>query len=119
MTGKTLRLINFLIDSSIYFGIITIFIIIFKNEIGQENIKWISILFYFLYYFLFESIKGQTIGKIITRSKVVSKTKNKKYFLVQILTRTLLRFLPLDMLTYIFSFRGLHDWISKTTIIKL
>ncbi len=119
MTGKILRLVNFLIDTTIYFVFITCFILIFKNKIEQENIKWISILFYFLYYFLFEYIKGQTIGKLVTRSKVKSLSSDNKYFIVQILTRTILRFLPLDMLTYIFSFRGLHDWISKTTVIKL
>lgn len=108
-----------MIDSSIYFFSITVFILLFKNQIAQENIKWISIVFYFLYYFLFEMMLGQTPGKMFTGSKTVSITGNREYFFIQILIRSLTRFLPLDMLSYLFSYRGLHDWISKTTIVKL
>jgi uncharacterized RDD family membrane protein YckC len=119
MTGKTLRLINFLLDSAIYFAFMIIFLMVFRNVIKQNNIKWISILCYFFYYFLFEYIKRQTLGKIITRSKVISLSENKEYYFIQILLRTLMRFIPLDMLSYLISYRGLHDWISKTTITKL
>lgn len=119
MNGKTLRLINFLLDTLIYFAFVIVLIILFKNNIVQEKVKWISVLVYFLYYFLFEFIGGQTPGKMITRSKVVSTTNKKEYFFTQILIRTLIRFLPLDMLTYLFSYRGLHDLITKTTVIKL
>ena len=119
MNGKILRLINFLLDSAIYFLFMLALLLVFKNNIAQEKVKWISILVYFSYYFILECVNGQTLGKIITRSKVVSLTENNNYFYIQILLRTLMRFIPLDMLTYIFSFRGLHDWISKTTVIKL
>jgi len=119
MKGKTLRFINFLLDTAIYFLFMLVLLLVFKNSIAQEKVKWISILVYFSYYFIFECINGQTIGKIITRSKVISLTETKDFFYIQILLRTLMRFIPLDMLTYIFSFRGLHDWISKTTVIKL
>lgn len=96
-----------------------VFLLIFKNDIAQEKVKWISILVYFLYYLIFEYSKGQTLGKMITRSKVVSITENKDYFFIQIILRTLMRFIPLDILSYLFLYRGLHDWISKTNIIKL
>lgn len=119
MTGKTLRLVNFLIDTAIYIAFMLVFLLVFRNEIEQEKVKWISLLVYFFYYFLFEYLSGQTIGKIITRSKVISLTENKEYFFIRIVLRTLMRFIPLDILSYLFSYRGLHDWISKTTIIKL
>lgn len=119
MTGRTLRVVNFLLDTASYISFMVIFMLIFRNTIEKENIKWISILSYFLYYFLFEFIKGQTPGKIITNSKVISLSENKKYYFFQILFRSLMRFIPFDILSYLFSFRGLHDWISKTTIIKL
>lgn len=119
MNGRKLRFINFLVDTSIYFLFMLILLLIFKNYIAQEKVKWISILVYFSYYFIFECINGQTFGKIISHSKVISLTETKDFFYIQILLRTLMRFIPLDMLTYIFSFRGLHDWISKTTVIKL
>lgn len=119
MTGKTLRFINFLLDTAIYFAFLIVFLMIFKNVIGQENVKWISILCYFLYYFLFEFLSGQTLGKIITHSKVISLPETEGYYFIKILLRTLMRFIPIDVLSYLFSYRGLHDWISKTTIIKL
>jgi len=119
MTGKTLRLVNFLVDSLIYFAFMVVFLMVFKNTIEQNKIKLISILFYFLYYFLFEYFIGQTLGKMITRSKVISLPENTGNYFFQILLRSIMRFIPLDMLSYLFSYRGLHDWISKTTIIKL
>lgn len=119
MTGKTLRLVNFLVDTVIYFAILVVFLMVFKNVVRQDSIKWISILIYFLYYFLFEYFIGQTFGKIITRSKVISLQESKRYSFFQIFLRSLMRFIPLDMLSYLFSYRGMHDWISKTTIIKL
>ena len=116
---RTLRLFNFLLDTSIYFIMILVFFVALKNLINKENVKWISILIYFLYYFLFEYITGQTLGKMITRTKTISLTENKEYFFLQIFSRTLMRFIPLDIFSYLFFPRGLHDWISKTTIIKL
>lgn len=119
MSGKILRLIHFLLDTAIYVIIIVAFIFVFRDYLAQEKVKWISILVYFFYYFFFEYFKGQTPGKLITRSKVVSLTENKEFYFIQILLRTLMRFIPLDIISYLFAYRGLHDWISKTTIIKL
>jgi len=118
MTGKRLRLTNFIIDTCIYLILMILFIWIFKNTFEKEDVKWISILCYFLYYFIFEYFLGQTIGKIFTKSKVESKTGNKSYFFLQILGRTLMRFIPIDIISYLFSSNGLHDRISKTAIIK-
>ncbi|GET34555.1 hypothetical protein PbJCM13498_34180 [Prolixibacter bellariivorans] len=121
MTGKTLRLVNFLLDTIIYLILVVVFILLFKNSIPKEDVKWISVVAYFLYYFLFELVAGRTPAKFITRSKVSSlaETTNKFFYLLQILGRTVMRFIPIDILSYLFSFRGLHDYISKTTITKL
>jgi uncharacterized RDD family membrane protein YckC len=119
MKGRTLRFINFLIDTAIYFFLLIIFLLIFRDAIPKESVKWIAIVFYFLYYFILEYFVGQTIGKLITKSKVITLSDNKNYFLIQIVGRTLIRFIPFDMLSYIFVSRGLHDIISKTDVIKL
>jgi len=95
------------------------FLLIFKDVINKEDGKWISILFYFLYYFIFEITNGQTFGKIITRTRVISLTENKNYFFIQVFGRTLMRFIPIDIFSTLFYKRGLHDWISKTAVIKL
>lgn len=119
MNGRTLRFINFLIDSIIFFALLIIILLLFKNVIAQENVKWISAVFYFLYYFLLEFFIGKTIGKIITQSRVTSVTKNENYFFIKIMARSLMRLLPLDMLSYLFTYRGLHDLISNTSVIKI
>jgi uncharacterized RDD family membrane protein YckC len=119
MTGITLRLINFLLDTFIYLIIVVLFLFIFRNIIDRENAKLMSIVLYFLYYFLFEYFTGQTPGKMITKSKVVTLTRDKHYFLFQIFGRTLMRFIPIDIISYLFSTNGLHDMISKTTVTKL
>lgn len=119
MNGRTLRFINFLIDSIIFFALLVIFSLIFKSVIAQENIKWISAVIYFLYYFLLEFFVGKTIGKIITQSKVTSVTKNENNFFIRIMARSLMRLLPFDILSYLFTYRGLHDLISNTTVIKI
>lgn len=119
MTGKTLRFINFLLDTAIYMGLMIVFMLVFRDTVAQEDIKWISVVCYFLYYFLFEVFAGQTPGKFLTRSKVVSLPGTEGHNFRRILFRTLMRFIPLDMFSYLFGYRGLHDWVSKTTIINL
>ena len=117
--GQTLRFVNFLLDTSIYFALLWIFFIVFIDVIPQEDVKWISILAFFLYYFVFESMKGQTPAKMITGTRLVSISGDQNHFLLRIGCRTLMRFIPLDILSYLLYKRGLHDWISKTAIIKV
>lgn len=119
MTGKGLRLIDFLIDSGIFFILLILFVFAFKDIIAIENIKWISGVLYFLYYFIFEYFSGQTIAKMITKSKVVSSTDKYNYYFIRIFIRSLTRLIPLDIISYLFVSRGLHDWISKTSVIKI
>lgn len=119
MTGKGLRLIDFLIDSGIFFILLILFVFAFKDIIAIENIKWISGVLYFLYYFIFEYFSGQTIAKMITKSKVVSSTDRYNYYFIRIFIRSLTRLIPLDIISYLFVSRGLHDWISKTSVIKI
>ena len=119
MTGKTLRFVNFLVDSGIFFILLILFMLAFRNRIAVENMKWISCALYFLYYFIFEYFNGQTIGKMITKTKVVSSSENNNLFFIRLFIRTLMRFIPLDIISYLFTYRGLHDLVSMTTVIKL
>lgn len=119
MINKTLRFVNFIIDTGIYLILMILFLMIFRNLIKEENVKWISVISYFLYYFLLEYFLGQTVGKIITKSKVESLIQNGKPSSIQILGRTLMRFIPIDIISYLFSPNGLHDRVSKTTVTKI
>lgn len=119
MNKFLIRLVNFLIDTATFTILVVLFVMFFKNIIDQKYVKWISILIYFLYYFLFEYFLHQTPGKMVTKSKVVSLTENHSSYFFQVILRTIMRFIPLDIFSYLFSYRGFHDRISKTTVTKL
>lgn len=113
---KKLHLANFIIDTIVYLIIISVIIWILRNTIDQYYIRYISIVIYFLYYFLFEYIIGQTPGKMITRTRVFYNHQDLR--IIMLILRTFSRFIPLDIISYLFFKRGLHDWISKTNLIK-
>ena len=92
---------------------------IFKNMVPIEHVKWISVVLFFLYYFVFEYFMGQTPGKMITKTKVESTSGTTKNYFLKILIRTITRFIPIDILSYLFTSRGLHDIFSMTTIVKV
>jgi uncharacterized RDD family membrane protein YckC len=117
MVGKKIRFFNFILDTFIFFTCIFLFFLIFKGVIKKEDVKWISLAVYFLYYFVFESVNGQTPGKLITGTKMILLSHNEDYLFLRIIVRTLLRFIPFDIFSYLFYRRGLHDWISKTDVI--
>ena len=64
------RFYNFLIDSICYFFMIIILLLILKQFNVKKDLSYFMILFYYLYYFTFEFFGGQTIGKMITKTKV-------------------------------------------------
>ncbi len=73
-------------------------------------------LIMFLYYFIFEVYNGQTIGKLLTKTQVANKDGSKPGVL-NIFIRSILRLLPIDVMSYLFGFeRGLHDQISSTNL---
>lgn len=119
MGDKLVRLSNFVIDTSIFVVLIFIFMEVVPRQVGIDNIKWVSILIYFLYYFILEYFGGQTVGKRITKSKVMNLEAGKEVQLGQILIRTIMRCIPVDILSYLFTNNGFHDRISGTLTIKV
>jgi uncharacterized RDD family membrane protein YckC len=82
-------------------------------------IHWQGILFAnlatYFYYFIMESTRSQTFGKIITRTIVVNRYDEPPTW-KEIALRTLVRFIPLEPLTFIPSGIGLHDRLSQTYV---
>ena len=118
MLSRTVRLTNFVIDTVVYLVFMYFLLLLCRNIIDRESVKWISVVCYLLYYFICEYFMGQTIGKIITKSKVVSEDGERNHFFIRILGRTLMRLIPLDILSYLFTSKGFHDRISKTITVK-
>ena len=113
---KRIRLYNFLIDSALFFVIVLIFSALFKDVVAQEHLKYIMIPLYYLYYFIMEWTTGQTVGKMITKSKVVNCDTNEKPNFSSTLIRTLCRLIPVDFFTYLFIPMGIHDRVSNTEL---
>jgi len=113
---KRVRLYNFIIDSALFFLVVLIFSILLNNYVKQEDLKYVMILVYYLYYFILEFTTGQTVGKMITKTKVTNTDNDKKPSFAKIFIRTLCRLIPIDFLSYLFSSNGIHDKVSKTEL---
>lgn len=110
------RVINYIID---FIAISSINLLLATTGLYDgENILYIIALM-FLYYILMEGLFGQTIGKFITKTKVVDLDGNKISFGRAIL-RTLCRFIPFEYISGFFS-NGIfwHDSLAKTKVISI
>ena len=79
---------------------------------------WLITLFF--YYLFCEGIWFKTIGKLITGTRVIDASGSNPTF-VQIITRTFIRFIPLEFLTYLDGSKrpsGWHDRWSNTRVIN-
>jgi len=88
----------------------------FENTIVEYLFGALTGIFY---YGLQEHYTGRTIGKYITKTKVVMRDGSKPSFKT-ILLRSLCRFIPFEAVTFLFGeSTGLHDTISKTRVIEI
>lgn len=132
MAEKTERFFNLLTDQIIVYWL-TITILLrtvyvmtgssMENEVFEEGngriylISTLSIITSFFYYVVTESIFGRTPGKIITGT-MVAKADGSKPGLLNILGRTLCRFIPFERFSFLFGYSGWHDSISNTYVLK-
>lgn len=129
IASNTKRFINWIVDSisiSILWFILLPFIVVLLKKIGlfdnlQEgetiSLEFTVLPIIFLYYVVFEGIFKTTIGKLITRTKII-RLDNEKVNFIDILLRTLCRFIPLEQLSFLSEKSvGWHDRISETRII--
>lgn len=111
-TEKPYRAINYLIDI-----FIISLIMAFITWVDGYHSKLLSWLVFFLYYFFFEITTQRTIGKMITKTYVVS-TSDKKPSVKAIILRTVCRFFYLDLISFLFGTYGIHDGYSKTRVVR-
>ena len=112
--NKGTRIINFVIDIII----ISITSNVLSTLFYFLNSAIIYYCIYLVYYFTFEYYLSQTLGKMITKTKVVDMYNLKPSFM-KVAYRTLLRLNPFDSLSYLFGQeQGGHDLISKTRLIN-
>ena len=116
------RFLNLIIDTIMYYIIIVLLTVIFiAVEIDIEAnvaLNWlVTLSSSFLYYFSLESMNGKTVGKYLTKTRVVyidgSTPTNGT-----IAKRALCRFIPFDALSFLSSNPiGWHDKYSDTLVI--
>jgi uncharacterized RDD family membrane protein YckC len=82
------------------------------------NIFGFTLLTYVGYYLVCESLFGATVGKLITRTRVVDEAGGRPRFM-QILGRTLTRFVPFEPFSFFFGsgVLGWHDRWSGTRVV--
>lgn len=120
-----LRIINYVIDT------ISIVVIFYLNlKIITITSKYIPfeysidfglllLLVFITYYLVLETITNRTIGKFITRTKVVSSSGNKPSFR-KILIRSIIRIFFIEVFSFFSSNPiGWHDSLSGTKVIVL
>lgn len=113
------RFLNFIIDSIVWLVIVAIL----TNSLNAKDPIQILIGYFIFFasyigYYVFMETKFQkTIGKFITKTKVVNKNGTKPK-LGDVLRRTFCRLIPFDRISFLFTANGFHDRLSDTTIIK-
>jgi len=122
-TTRTRRFLNLILDyTGLYvfayvFGYILAitgprFILEYMNE------WFLGIIISLLYYVMFESIWSKTPAKFITKTKVITENGEKPDYKT-IFIRTLIRFIPFEVFSFLSPERprGWHDRWSKTIVI--
>ena len=132
--SKGKRFANFIIDyigQLIIGGAIGIAMGIIAEITGDyEYVAWIEtmgtlgeyalgIVILIVYYMVFETITGRTLGKYITNTKVLTEDGQKPEA-DKILYRTLSRMIPFEAFSFLGDEgRGWHDSIAKTVVVDV
>ena len=118
------RFIHFIVDTIAFIVVMMIFAFILGLFINPTDQSLMTILGYLMlaasffgYYVFMETKYQKTIGKFITKTKVVNKNGTRPE-VGDIVRRTFCRLIPFDRISFLFTKNGFHDRLSDTTIIK-
>lgn len=133
LASKGKRLLNYFIDLAFFYALFMLLgmllyliaelttneeLIYFLIELENFNPlidRLLTAVLLVIYYVILESLSQKSIGKLITRTKVVLENGEKPAFEVFI-KRSLCRIIPFDQLSFLGK-KGWHDSISKTYVI--
>lgn len=119
--GSGLRFVNFLIDSVfvwILYAMMVFTLNLFLDYREPDFLIYVlMIAIYVVYYAFMETSFQKSVGKFVTRTKVVNIYGGKPTS-GDIVARTLYRFIPFDRISFLFVKNGFHDYLSKTMVIK-
>jgi uncharacterized RDD family membrane protein YckC len=127
-TGQ--RFINYIIDVItfyfIFFSFSFVLVIVAAlagNQTLMDGLKgpWPTLVAFVVmlsYYFIMESMTGRTMGKIVTRTRVVMEDGS-KLTTTAAFQRTLSRIIPYDAFSFLGGGSGWHDRLAKTRVVKV
>ena len=114
------RFIASYIDGIVIFPIMLFVLYLFNiNTEYFSNIVLIFILVGFIYFVVSDFFLGRTLGKVLLRFSISGYNKqNKIKFILQVIIRNFVRFLPFDQISIFFydDNRMWHDIASKTQV---
>lgn len=114
------RLLNFLIDFCVIylFSQLWVDLILDVEGLNLNTLFLLSLLPHPIYYFILELLTQRTLGKFITRTKVVNYDGGKPS-LRSVLIRTISRYIPFEVLSFVGSKNpsGWHDILSHTAVV--
>lgn len=107
------RFLNFMIDFLLLQNL-SYFLayLLLKTSLAIIDVSIIFPLVFFVYYFIMEGAFGRTLGKIVTRTRVISTTGNKINF-PNAFARTIIRFIPFEPISVVL--KGSSWWHDKWT----
>ncbi len=121
--GFGTRVLNFLIDTLLIFGIAYGTSAWWDFQVMYWNYPFLPFyqifaIVLFIYYMFFESIFKRSPGKWFSKSKVVNNNGEKPAFW-QILIRSVIRLTIIDCFFIPWLDKPLHDYLSKTEVIEV
>jgi uncharacterized RDD family membrane protein YckC len=123
MASSGKRFANFIIDTIVYYVLIFAIGFIVTIISGDDSstfgvvILFLTYSMIILYPWAMESMTGKTVGKYITRTRIV-KPDGSKPEPINILGRSLCRLIPFDAFSYLGGEPGWHDRIPKIYVIE-
>ncbi len=124
VVGSGTRFMHLLIDWAIWIVLSFVLSFIVGLIVNPINLGLYQIVIYILflgaflgYYAFMEIMFQKTIGKFVTKTKVV-KMDGSKPESSDIIARTFYRLIPFDRLSFLFVRNGIHDYLSKTKVVR-
>lgn len=127
VVSSGIRFLNLIIDSIVWYILIIIVFFIIGLMIPTNTLVSdlfvlvfnLAIIFgvFFAYHSIMEIKFQKTLGKFVTKTKVV-KLNGEKPTNEDIITRTFCRLIPFDRISFLFVKNGIHDFLSKTKVVK-
>lgn len=115
------RLLHFMVDTLAVLIITTVLAFLITPIATDSNQNLLGYLLlavsFFGYYIFMETKYQKTLGKFITKTKVIMKD-GQKPAQGDIVRRTACRLVPFDRVSYFFAVNGIHDYLSNTTVVK-